>query len=92
MASGDRYQHVTVTTSASTVTVSTGTRRVEVLNRTGTGEVYVSTNGTTPTVGGAFAVLPASLGAAMVLDMEGGGTAVRLIASAATDVSVSVVA
>lgn len=92
MASGDRVQHATVTTSVTTLTVNAGARRVEVLNRGGTGEVQVSTDGTPPTVGGSFPLVPAAVGAALVLDMEGGGVLVKLIASASTTVTVSVIA
>lgn len=91
MAAGDAYQHVAVTGVASTVTVPAGTRVVEVLNRSGGGAIYASTDGTTPTVGGNFPVIPAAIGAALLLPMAGDTATVKLIASANTDASVTVV-
>jgi hypothetical protein len=90
MASGDPYQHVTVSTSVVTVTLNASSRTVEVLNRSGAGEIYFTTDGSTPTVGGNCRVVPASPGAFLRAAMEGGGGLVKLIASASTTVSVSV--
>lgn len=90
MASGDRFQTGTATGTASTFTMPTSTRRVEVMNRSGAGEVFFSTDGATPTVGGNFRCVPAAVGAALVVEMEGGGTDVKVIASASTTVAVSV--
>lgn len=92
MASGDPYQHGTVAASAATVTLPAGTHRVRVVNLAGTGRLAVTTNGNTPSLTGNNRVLPASVGASVTCDMEGGGTAVKVISDATgTDYSVWVV-
>lgn len=93
MADGDRFQHVTVGTSASAVVLARGVGEVEILARSGAGEVYIDPTGGTPTVGGNFDVLPASAGAALVLDVESGASQtnpprIGLIATASTTISV----
>lgn len=83
MADNDAYQHGTVDDSpGATITVAAGTRRVRVINRTGTGPLAFTTNGATPSLTGNNPVLPASVGASATKDMEGGGTAVKLLSDA----------
>lgn len=93
MADFDQYQHGTVDDSpVVSVVVGTGARRVRVVNRGGTAEIAVTTNGNTPSLSGSNRIVPAAVGASVVCDMEG-GTAVKLLSDATgTTYSVWVVA
>jgi hypothetical protein len=64
--------------------------RVGVINVTGTAEVYFTTDGSTPTVGGSGChVLPATISALEVDDLTAGSTSViKLISSGTPKVSV----
>lgn len=97
MADGDSYQSKTVGAAAVAFVLPAGTRRVRIINVNGADEVYLSTNGTTPTVAGNFRVLPASVGASRTCDVEAGASQttparVLLIAASNTECAVEVVA
>lgn len=90
-------RHLTLTAGAvSTVTLSASDNfsMFEVLNRNGAGEVYISHDGTAnptnPTIeGNDFDVVVAAVGAALLVQRIGTGTAtVDLISAAATAVTV----
>lgn len=83
-------QHTTlVANTVATITFDTNYGRVEVLNVDGVAEVYVSTDGTTPTVAGTgFEVLPAAIGWSEFTDRTNGNTVVKLISAGTPKVSV----
>jgi hypothetical protein len=71
--------------TVTTVTVRGWTYGINVINRTGTGQIWVTINGTTPTVAGAdcFVVL-----GARNFPCNNADTVVKLICSAANDYTV----
>jgi len=84
---------VTLTAATvSTQTVDDGFDHIEVLNITGTAEVYFTVDGTTPTVGGAGCyVVPATIAALEVVARDTHGQrarTVKLISSGTPKVSV----
>lgn len=88
-------RHITlVASTVSTTTLTDNSSAVEILNRNGLGEVYVSHDGTNapanPTVGGNdFDVVPASTGAALTIRRTGSQPiTVKVISAVATTVSV----
>ncbi len=84
-----RHQTLVAATVA-TVNLTTNGSRIEVVNRSGTAEVYFTTDGSTPTVGGNDChVLPAAIGAVEVADdTAGANSVVKLISSGTPAVSV----
>lgn len=92
--------HRTLTASTvATITVTGNPSAVEILNRNGAGEVYVSYSPTgtppDPTVGGAgFYVIPAAVGAFITIPDENRSTdinVVKVISAQATAISVAAV-
>lgn len=83
-------QHATlVASTVTTLTFDEAYRRVEVLNVDGTAEVYVTTTGTAPTVGGTGChVLPAAISSVEIPVRTWGGTVVKLISAGTPKVSV----
>lgn len=84
---------VTLTANTvSTKTIDSGFDRIEVLNATGSAEVYFTVDGSTPTVGGAGCfVLPATIAALEVIARDTHGeksVTVKLISSGTPKVSV----
>lgn len=79
-------EHVTlVADTVATVTLTTNAGSIEVVNRTGTAEVYFTTDETTPTVEGDDThVLPAAICAVTVADETGGKNSVIKLISAGT--------
>lgn len=94
MASGDSYQYGSVDDDpVVSVTLPDGARRVRVINMSGAQKIGFTTNGATPSLTGNNRVIPASVGASVTADMEGGTDVVKLISAAgATDYGVWVVA
>lgn len=86
-------QHVTLTAGqVETVTLSVDANRVDVCNVDGAAEVYVTVDGTTPTVGGDGSwVLPAAVGSLELQPRTAGVTVVKLISSGTPKVSVGVI-
>jgi hypothetical protein len=86
-------QHVTLTAdTVATVTLSVDADLVEILNVDGTAEVYVTVDGSVPTVGGDGAwVLPAAIGSLELKTYTAGATVVKLISSGTPKVSVGVI-
>lgn len=89
-----RHQTLTASTVA-TFTMTGNESGVEIMNRNGAGEVYISYDGTAspanPTVAGNdFDVIPAATGAALQLRRVGGQNSivVKLISAQATAVTV----
>jgi hypothetical protein len=82
VALGERGVHKTlVASTVDTVTFSKDCDRVEIVNRDGAAELYFTTDGTSPTVGGNNAlVLPAAMGS-YVTTAVGGLSVVKLISS-----------
>lgn len=79
-----------VAATVDTVNLSRESALLEVLNRNGAGELYFTTDGSTPTVAGAETkVVPAQAGASLVLRRPVGATVVKLISSAAVSYSVT---
>lgn len=76
-------QHGTlVSNQVTTVTLDANYRNVEVLNRSGTAEIYFTVDGAVPTVGGADCqVLPAVVSVREVDSRASGTTVIRLISS-----------
>lgn len=71
-----------VAATVTTVTLTGTPSRVEIMNRSGTAEIFATTNGVTPTVAGADEeCIAAAVGAAIEVEMSGGGNAVKLISS-----------
>ena len=63
--------------------------RIEVLNVDGAAAIYVSNDGTAPTVAGAgYHVLPAAIGSVELPDLTSGNTVVKLISAGTPQVSV----
>lgn len=86
-------QHVTLTANTvKTITLSVDANRVNVCSVDGAAEVYVTVDGTTPTVGGNGAwILPAVIGD-LELEVTGAGnTVVKLISAGTPKVSVGAV-
>ncbi len=85
-------QHVTLAANVvSTVTLGSDASKVEILNVTGTAEVYVTVDGSTPTVGGNGSwVLPAAIGSIELQPRTSGNTVVKLISAGTPRVSVGV--
>lgn len=85
-------QHVTLTaTTVATVTLDSPASMVEVLNVTGTAAVYLTFDGSTPTVGGqGCVVLPAAIGSVEIRPVAPGDAiaVVKLISSGTPGVSV----
>ncbi len=83
-------RHVTLVADTVTpVQLHINAGRIEVLNRTGTAEVYFTTDNSAPTVGGDNChVLPAAISALEVPDEINGLAVVKLISSGTPDVSV----
>ncbi len=83
-------RHVTlVADTVATVSLNVNAGRIEVLNRTGTAEVYFTTDGSAPTVGGNNCyVLPAAISALEVPDEISGMAVVKLISVGTPSVSV----
>lgn len=94
MAATDQFQYGTVDDDpVATVTLPDGAHRVRVINMSGGTKLAFTTNGATPSLTGNNRVLPASIGASVTADMEGGNDTVKLIgASGGTDYGVWVVA
>ncbi len=84
-----RHQTLVAATVA-TVNLTTNGSRIEVVNRSGTAEIYFTTDGSTPAVGGNDThVLPAAIGAVEVADdTAGANSVVKLISSGTPAVSV----
>lgn len=82
VAVGERGVHKTlVASTVDTVTFARDCDRVEVVNRDGAAELYFTTDGTAPTVGGNNTfVLPAALGS-YVVTAQGGLSVVQLISA-----------
>lgn len=85
-----KTKHITlVAATVATVNLAVNASRVEVVNRSGSAEVYFTVNGATPTVGGDDThVLPAAIGSVEVPDEIGGDVVVKLISSGTPTVSV----
>lgn len=86
-------QHATlVANTVKTMTLAVDANRVNICNVTGTAEVYVTVDGTTPSVGGDGSwVLPAAI-CDLELEVAGAGnTVVELISAGTPRVSVGVV-
>jgi hypothetical protein len=86
-------QHVTlVANTVKTITLDADANRVNILNVDGAAAVYVTVDGTAPTVGGDGAwVLPAAI-CDLELEVTGpGNTVVKLISSGTPRVSVGTV-
>lgn len=67
-----------------TVTLTQDWNTVEVINRSGTAEIFFRTDGTNPTVGGNDSeMLPAAVGS-VVVDVESGAATVVKLISAGT--------
>jgi hypothetical protein len=84
-------EHVTLTANTvATVSLAGNFGQVEVLNRDGVAEVYFTTDGAAPTVGGANChVLPAAVNSVDVLDETSGtNSVVKLISAGTPKVSV----
>lgn len=92
-----KYAHSTLTAATvASVTLDPGSVSITVTNRAGTGEIYFTVDGTTPTIGGTNCYV--SLGARTVLAKDagpsgqfGGGPSsavVKLISTAALPYSV----
>lgn len=86
-------QHVTLTANTvKTVTLAVDANKVNICNVDGAAEVYVTVDGTTPTVGGDGAwVLPAAIGDLELEVVGPGNTVVKLISAGTPRVSVGVV-
>lgn len=83
----------TVGITNGTVTMPSQARRVEVMSITGAGVVYVRGDGLAAVVDAVNNdVIPAALGAALVVELSGGTGVVNMIASLATKVALRVVA
>lgn len=91
-AAVSRSRHFVASTGGDTVTFTGGRNAVEIVNRQGAGTVYVSLDGTTPTVAGDDEeMIPAVAGSALLLKVPAGAvspTVVKLIVDVATAVSV----
>lgn len=89
VAVGERGVHKTlVAATVDTVNFSRDCDRVEIINRDGTAELYFTTDGTTPTVGGNNTLmLPAAIGS-YVTTAVGGLSVVKLISAGAPAYSV----
>lgn len=84
VAAGERGAHrkTLVASTVDTVTFSRDVDMVEVLNLDGAAEIYFTTDGSTPTVGGANTdVLPAAVNAVERDVPTSGATVVKLISS-----------
>lgn len=83
-------QHATlIAATVATLTFDYDAGEVEVVNVTGTSEVYVRTDGTDPTVGGTGCdVLPAAIGFVRIKVRTDGPTVVKLISAGTPKVSV----
>lgn len=91
MATGSANVAYHGTLSASTVdtiTVAQAGVTVEVINRTGTAEIYFTVNGATPTVGAADTFVVPSAVMSYVVTNNGAQAVVRLISSGAEAYSV----
>jgi hypothetical protein len=87
-------RHVTLTANTvMTITLDVDADKVNICNVSGDAEIYVTVDGTIPSVGGDGAwVLPAAIGD-LELEVSGSGnTIVKLISSGTPRVSVGVVA
>lgn len=87
-------QHATlVANTVKTITLAVDANKVNICNVDGASAVYVTVDGTTPTVGGDGSwVLPAAIGD-LELEVTGpGNTVVKLISAGTPKVSVGVVA
>lgn len=82
-------QHATlVASTVTTFTFDSAFTAVEVLNVNGAAEVYFTTNGATPTIGGIGSdVLPACIGSLVVQPSAAGNTVVKLISAGTPKVS-----
>lgn len=80
-----------VASTVTTVTLPSNVTQLEVLNRSGSAEIYFTVDGSTsPTVGGNDCyVLPASIGATIVSSQDTANTVVRLISSGTPTYSVT---
>lgn len=87
-------QHVTlVANTVSTITLAVIANKVEIVNVDGASAVYVTVDGTTPTVGGDGAwVLPAAIGSLELMPRTSSRTVVKLISAGTPKVSVGVLA
>lgn len=75
--------------TAETVNFSDNVQSVEVVNRTGTADIYFTIDGSTPTVGGDNTyVVPAALGAAQRIGSAPGTDVVKLISASTQAYSV----
>lgn len=84
-------KHATLSASTvDTVTFSDNVQAIEVVNRSGSAEIFFRLDGTSPTVAGDECyVLPAAAGAALRLGSQGEGTdQVKLISSGTPTYSV----
>jgi hypothetical protein len=83
-------KHLTLTANTvATVDFTINAVRVEVTSRDGIAEVYFTTDGTAPTVGGDNThMLTATISALEVADERGGNSQVKLISSGTPAVSV----
>ena len=96
MASYSHAKSVHKTLVAATVddvTLTGRGGRVEIMNRTGTAEIYFTLDGTAPTVkGDGTDVIPASVGASVILDAslaaDSGSEVIKLISSGTPEYSV----
>ena len=87
-------QHATlVASTVKTITLAVDANKVNICNVDGSAEVYITVDGTTPSIGGDGAwVLPAAIGD-LELEVTGpGNTVVKLISAGTPKVSVGVVA
>lgn len=91
VTAGQRATHQTiVAATVDTVTFGVDFNEVEVLNRSGSAEIYFTVDGTTPTVGGTNCfVVPAAISSAIVGVPTVGPTVVKLISSGTPTYSVS---
>ena len=83
-------QHKTlVANTVATVTLDADYFEVEVVNVSGTAEVYFTTDGSAPAIGGDGSnVLPAAIGYVQLQPRTSGNTVVKLISSGTPRVSV----
>lgn len=91
VAAGERGVHATlVAATVDTVTFDRDCDRVEVLNATGTADIYFTTEGSTPAVAGKNCYrLPSAIGALRVEPDANGNTVVKLISAGTPSYSVT---